>query len=44
VRESNNAQSRAKVVAKMREAMKGKFSQVPQLEANATNRKSVVVL
>ena len=44
VRESNNALSRAKVVTNMRDAMKGKFSQVPQLEANATNRNTVQVI
>ena len=44
VRASNNALSRAKVVTNMRAAMQGKFSQVPQLEANATNRNAVQVI
>ncbi len=44
LRDTNNSLSRAKVVAQMRTAMKGKFSQTPQLETNATNRNSVVLL
>jgi metacaspase-1 len=44
LRATNNSLSRAKVVAQMRTAMKGQFSQTPQLETSATNRNSVVVL
>lgn len=44
LRATNNTLSRAKVVAQMRSAMKGQFSQTPQLETGATNRNSVVVL
>lgn len=43
MRESKNTLSRKAVVAKVREALKGKFSQVPQLEGNATNRASVIL-
>jgi hypothetical protein len=42
VRDSQNKLSRKEVVAQMRMAMKGKFSQVPQLEGNATNRSGAV--
>jgi len=41
--ETQNQLSRKAVIQKVREAMKGKFSQVPQLEGNATNRSSVIV-
>ena len=34
--------TRNTIVQKMRAAMKGKFAQVPQLETNATNRKTAV--
>jgi metacaspase-1 len=44
LRATNNSLSRAKVVTQMRTAMKGQFSQTPQLETSATNRNSVVVL
>jgi metacaspase-1 len=44
LRATNNALSRAKVITQMRAAMKGQFSQTPQLETSATNRNSVVVL
>ena len=44
LRATNNRLSRAKVVAQMRKAMKGQFSQTPQLETSATNRNSAVVL
>jgi metacaspase-1 len=44
LRATNNGLSRAKVVNQMRAAMKGQFSQTPQLETSATNRNSVVVL
>ncbi len=44
VRESNNALPRAKLIVTMRDAMAGKFAQMPQLEANATNRNSVVLM
>lgn len=43
VRDTANKLSRKDVVAKMRTAMKGKFSQVPQLEGNATNRASPII-
>ena len=39
----NNIMMRVKVVDHMRTAMKGKFSQVPQLEGNATNRASPII-
>lgn len=42
VRDSQNKLSRKEVVAQMRAAMKGKFSQVPQLEGNATNRSGAI--
>jgi len=41
--ETKNALSRKAVVTEMRKQMKGKFTQVPQLEGNATNRQSVIV-
>lgn len=44
MKETQNKASRKAVVDKMRAAMKGKFSQVPQLESNATNRKTAVAL
>jgi metacaspase-1 len=44
LRATNNSLSRAKVITQMRTAMKGQFSQTPQLETSATNRNSVVVL
>ena len=44
LRATNNSLSRAKVITQMRTAMKGQFSQTPQLETGATNRNSVVVL
>ena len=44
LRATNNALSRAKVIAQMRTAMTGQFSQTPQLETSATNRNSAVVL
>jgi metacaspase-1 len=44
LRATKNSLSRAKVVTQMRMAMKGQFSQTPQLETSATNRKSVVLL
>ena len=37
-----NGLSRSDVIGRMRAAMKGKFSQVPQLETKATNRKTAV--
>ncbi len=43
LRDTANKLSRKAVVTKMRAAMKGKFSQVPQLEGNATNRASPIV-
>lgn len=42
--ETNNQQSRATVVQQMRAAMKGKFTQIPQLETNASNRKTAVAV
>lgn len=42
LRDSQNKLSRKEVLALMRAAMKGKFSQVPQLEGNATNRSGAV--
>jgi len=40
---TNNTLPRREVIARVRAALKGKFSQVPQLEGNATNRNSVIV-
>lgn len=42
VKDTQNKLSRKDVLARMRAAMKGKFSQVPQLEGNASNRQSAV--
>ena len=42
--ETRNKLARSAVMAQMRAAMKGKFSQVPQLESNASNRKTAVAL
>lgn len=42
MRESNNKLSRKDVVVKMRTLMKNKFSQVPQLEGNATHRTQAI--
>lgn len=44
MKETQNKLSRKQVIDRMRAAMKGKFSQVPQLETNATNRKTAVAL
>lgn len=43
MRETQNKRSRKDVVAKVRAALKGQFSQVPQLEGNASNRASAIV-
>jgi len=43
MKETNNQLSRKAVVQKVRDALKGKFSQVPQLEGNASNRNSAIV-
>jgi metacaspase-1 len=43
MRDSKNTLPRKTVVAKVREALKGKFSQVPQLEGNATNRANAIL-
>ncbi|MDT7834344.1 caspase family protein [Aquabacterium sp. OR-4] len=43
LRDSGNKLSRKAVVTKVRAALKGQFSQVPQLEGNATNRASAIV-
>ena len=40
---TQNKLSRKDVVAEMRKQMKTQFTQVPQLEGNATNRQSVIV-
>lgn len=40
---TKNKLPRREVIARVRAALKGKFSQVPQLEGNATNRNSVIV-
>lgn len=40
---TRNTLPRREVIARVRAALKGKFSQVPQLEGNATNRNSVIV-
>jgi hypothetical protein len=42
--DTKNQQSRAVVMQQMRAAMKGKFSQVPQLESNASNRKTAIAV
>ena len=42
VKDTQNKLSRKDVLAKMRTAMKGKFSQVPQLEGNASNRQTAI--
>ncbi|MFO1273894.1 MAG: caspase family protein [Rubrivivax sp.] len=42
--DTQNKLSRSAVVTKMRALMKGKFAQVPQLETNASNRKTAVAL
>ena len=42
--ETKNKLPRSAVVERMRAAMKGKFSQVPQLETSASNRKTAVAL
>jgi len=42
--ETQNRATRAAVIARMRAAMKGKFAQVPQLESNATNRRTAAAL
>ncbi len=42
--DTQNKLSRKDVVEQMRSAMKGKFSQVPQLESNASNRKTAIAL
>ena len=41
--QTKNQLARKAVVQKVRDALKGKFSQVPQLEGNATNRNSAIV-
>jgi hypothetical protein len=40
---TNNRLPRKDVIKKVREVLKGKFSQVPQLEGNATNRNSAIL-
>jgi len=40
---TKNTLPRREVIARVRAALKGKFSQVPQLEGNATNRGSAIV-
>lgn len=40
---TQNKLSRKDVVAEMRKQMKNQFTQVPQLEGNATNRQSVII-
>ncbi|MBP6899054.1 MAG: caspase family protein [Burkholderiaceae bacterium] len=42
MRATQNKLSRKDVIAKVRAELKGKFSQVPQLEGNATNRQAAV--
>jgi len=44
MKDTQNKGSRKAVVDQMRAQMKGKFSQVPQLESNASNRKTAVAL
>jgi metacaspase-1 len=39
---TQNKAARTTILQKMRTAMKGKFSQVPQLESNASNRKTAI--
>jgi hypothetical protein len=39
---TNNQLPRKDVIKRVRDALKGKFSQVPQLEGNATNRNSAI--
>ena len=41
--QTKNQLARKAVIQKVRDALKGKFSQVPQLEGNATNRNSAIV-
>lgn len=43
MRETQNKLSRKEVVKRVRDALKGKFSQVPQLEGNATNRAQAIL-
>ena len=43
MRATQNKLSRKEVIAKMRNTMKSQFSQTPQLEGNATNRKKAIV-
>ena len=43
VRASQNTLSRQDILKQVRAALKGKFSQVPQLETQATNRASAIV-
>ncbi|HMW17054.1 MAG TPA: caspase family protein [Accumulibacter sp.] len=43
MRATQNKLSRKEVIAKMRNSMKSQFSQTPQLEGNATNRKKAIV-
>jgi hypothetical protein len=42
VKDTQNKLTRKQLVDKMRTAMKGKFSQVPQLESNASNRQTAL--
>jgi hypothetical protein len=42
--DTQNKLSRTELIQQMRTAMKGKFSQLPQLESNASNRKTAVVV
>lgn len=42
MRETQNKLSRKEVIARVRAGLKGKFSQVPQLEGNATNRAQAI--
>ncbi len=43
IRACNNQSPRKQVIKEIRKALKGKFTQVPQLEGNASNRDSVVI-
>ena len=43
MRDTQNKLSRKQVIAKMRSLMGSQFSQTPQLEGNATNRKQAIV-